>query len=98
MSSHGESDDDAGGPALPDPFTQADPWAQAANAARDLPPPSGVENPVRRSPEDGTAVGQGVSSNMAVTFPNTMEPPVQKFVHDVPPAWDGKDPDNILEP
>ena len=26
------------------------------------------------------------------------EPPAQRIIHDVPPVWDGKDPDNQAEP
>ena len=92
MSTSGDDDQTAGGPRLQDPFLQADPWAQGAAAARDPPPEIGEEIPA------GYAPPQRVSANMAVTLPSTHEPPAQRIIHDVPPAWDGKDPDNLLEP
>ena len=29
---------------------------------------------------------------------SSQEPPAQRIIHDVPPVWDGKDPDNEAEP
>ena len=81
------------GPAVPDPFQQrdGDPWAQGVQPReRDAPPAIGVDRP------SGFGVQPGVSANMAVTLPQT-EAPAQRFVHDVPPAWDGKDPENMVE-
>ena len=82
------------GPAVPDPFQQRDgePWAQGTQpTARDVPPSTGVDRP------SGFGMQPGVSANMAVTLPQS-EAPAQRFVHDVPPAWDGKDPENMVEP
>ena len=83
---------DVDGPTVQDPFQQRDPRAQGAQAAiRDPPPSIGAGVP------SSFGVQPGISSNMAVTFPQT-EMPAQRFVHDVPPSWGGKDPDNMLEP
>ncbi len=89
-----QGDEDAGpqaptytGPQVQDPFQIADPWANATRPSQELPPTIGAPAP------SGFGLG-GMSSNMAVALPNATEPPPQRFVHDVPPAWDGKDPDN----
>ena len=53
-------------------------------------------------PERGRRRGQPstgpTGGDFAVVPPGTAEPPPQRIIHDVPPAWDGKDPDNQVEP
>ena len=80
---------------IPDPLQAHDPWraskqgpSQGDSAAQS----SGV---VQERPE-----GFQLNPN-APTFAvgsATIEPPPQRIIHDVPPVWDGKDPDNAVEP
>ena len=66
-----------------------DPW-NAANAAAAA--AAGAEEPqTTYAPQGAGIFSTGVS-------PGPIEPPAQRIIHDVPPVWDGKDPDNLLEP
>ena len=88
-----------------DPFQTTDPWARGdwqrmdqptgrpRGSARDggsefSPGPNGASRFRQRS---------NVYSTQSTSQPS-VEPPPQRIIHDVPPPWDGTDPDNQLEP
>ena len=90
---------------LDDVLQETDPWAQGrgsgtarmtGGAATDAPPLEGVPSFERRR-------GQGSQAPFAPTFAQVTLPAQdqgtsQRIIHDVPPVWDGKDPDNQAEP
>ena len=67
-----------------DPLIEHDPWLpfEPPNAAHDAPAGFGL------APDEAPVYSQV----------SVVEPPAQRIIHDVPPVWDGKDPDNQAEP
>ena len=80
-----------------DPLQRDDPWHQAASSGI---PAGGAYGTLPTSiPSFGRRRGQGEARNFAqVTLPAQDQGTSQRIIHDVPPAWDGKDPDNQAEP
>ncbi len=86
---HGDDDDD--------PLAHSDPWAggpsreSRGNADEVL--PQGIPSFGRRrgQPTEARSFAQ-------VTLPAQDQGTSQRIIHDVPPVWDGKDPDNQAEP
>lgn len=78
-----------------DPLQQADPWADRTPQAQ-RPEALGYRSfDSVRSPYTPPAVYQQHGAHSAE---RGAEAPTQRFVHDIPPTWDGKDPDNQVEP
>ena len=86
---HGDDDDD--------PLQQRDPWSQAGSSGNS----AGNANDTMPQviPGFGRRRGQGEAHNFAqVNLPSQDQGTSSRVIHDVPPAWDGKDPDNQAEP
>ena len=85
-----------------DPWDENDPWRGEESGRRSW---SSGRRRGEGNQGPSTAHGQPSSSQegeprsrtFAVTQPQ-IEPLAQRIIHDVPPVWDGKDPDNQAEP
>ena len=85
-----------------DPLTRRDPWGTSAQASSGgAPSPSSYPRPGAFSRRMGDVHQQAYPHEAARVFTAAtaaIEPPAQRIIHDVPPTWDGKDPDNQAEP
>ena len=88
-----------------DPLMQLDPWRNGGGdgSAREtdeaetdatMPHPSFE----RRRGDGGTPYQAPAPTFAQVTLPSQDHGVSQRIIHDVPPVWDGKDPDNMCEP
>ena len=81
---------------LPDPYPDfwagTGPQTSTASASDAQPANAQVAPPL----EGGRSRGGGVY--VSDSRPAQVEPPPQRIIHDVPPVWDGRNPDNELEP
>ena len=79
-----------------------DPWRRTVDAATSQSSSSGATGPPRelRRGMDTSAgrVPHYTPAFAQVTLPAQDQGVSQRIIHDVPPVWDGKDPDNMAEP
>ena len=84
------------------PRPGGDPWRRTADAPSSQSSGSGAAGPpqeLRRGMDRGTGnVPQYTPAFAQVTIPVQDGGTAQRIIHDVPPVWDGKDPDNMAEP
>ena len=87
----------------PDPFQGADPWAGSRPTVPTRAPAEPAYVSLRQAPPRRWGRESGASSSSG--FPQLGIPQERehntgphKVVFDTPPSWDGKDPDNLLEP
>ena len=80
-----------------DPLQQRDPWNRAASSGISA---GGANDTLPQGiPSFGRRRGQGEARSFAqVTLPAQDQGTSQQIIHDVPPVWDGEDPDNQAEP
>ena len=79
----------AGANGAEDPFQQDDPWRTGGRQSAEESARSAGRGSPDRQASSGTYTQVGLAPQ---------EPPAQRIIHDVPPTWDGKDPDNQAEP
>ena len=72
--------------AYEDPLQEQDPWGNGGRQPADE---------WARSSGRGRQTTSGTFTQVGLT---PQEPPAQRIIHDVPPTWDGHDPDNQAEP
>ena len=88
-----------------DPLQEWDPWgeggrgtARTTSGASDSELPQGIPTFGRRRGQGQQASQASAPTYAQVTLPVQDQGVSQRIIHDVPPVWDGKDPDNQAEP
>ncbi len=71
---------------------QADPWHEGMDPLAHM-----ATSPDAPGPGASSSAAQEVAPTYTMATP-TVEPPAQRIIHDVPPVWDGADPDGQAEP
>ena len=88
-----------------DPLQESDPWGQGGrgtarttSGASDSELPQGIPTFGRRRGQGQQASQASAPTYAQITLPAQDQGMSQRIIHDVPPVWDGKDPDNQAEP
>ena len=90
-----------------DPLQEWDPWggggggggtARTTSGASDSELPQGIPTFGRRRGQGQQASQASAPTYAQITLPVQDQGVSQRIIHDVPPVWDGKDPDNQAEP
>ena len=82
----------------PDPWDDHDPWDDRAAWPQNVWDGDGTDH-AWDSYEPNVVPGESSAGPVAQVYAErATEQPTQRIIHDVPPVWDGKDPDSQAEP